>query len=82
MKRGGRVIYGGKLGKNSEVLINYFQVSMSFFSINITINKRYVVLCESSGSSSSFTVTYIKLLITIFICWCYSSGLIYLYLNH
>ncbi|KAK4764117.1 hypothetical protein SAY87_013555 [Trapa incisa] len=25
MKRGGRVIYGGKLGKNSEVLINYFQ---------------------------------------------------------
>ncbi|KAK4780230.1 hypothetical protein SAY87_016336 [Trapa incisa] len=25
MKRGGRVIYGGKLGKNSEILINYFQ---------------------------------------------------------
>ncbi|XP_031399616.1 ABC transporter G family member 31 [Punica granatum] len=25
MKRGGRVIYGGKLGKNSEVLIDYFQ---------------------------------------------------------
>ncbi|XP_057956194.1 ABC transporter G family member 31 isoform X2 [Malania oleifera] len=26
MKRGGRVIYGGKLGEHSQIMINYFQV--------------------------------------------------------
>lgn len=28
MKRGGRVIYGGKLGNQSQNLIDYFQVSL------------------------------------------------------
>ena len=29
MKRGGRVIYGGKIGKQSDVMIKYFQVTLS-----------------------------------------------------
>lgn len=34
MKRGGQVIYGGKLGKHSQVLVDYFQVLVyAFFDI-------------------------------------------------
>jgi hypothetical protein len=29
MKRGGKVIYGGKLGKKSHIMVNYFQVNLA-----------------------------------------------------
>ena len=32
MKRGGQVIYGGKLGEHSQVMVDYFQVSVLAFS--------------------------------------------------
>jgi len=28
MKRGGRVIYGGKLGVQSQIMVDYFQVRL------------------------------------------------------
>lgn len=31
MKRGGQVIYGGKLGTHSQVLVDYFQVLVLIF---------------------------------------------------
>lgn len=36
MKRGGQVIYGGKIGNQSSVMISYFQVTLpfSYFSYN------------------------------------------------
>ncbi|KAL5776255.1 hypothetical protein ACOSP7_009181 [Xanthoceras sorbifolium] len=30
MKRGGRVIYGGKLGVQSQIMVDYFQVMLIF----------------------------------------------------
>lgn len=36
MKRGGRVIYGGKLGVQSQIMIDYFQVTLQFIT-NIVI---------------------------------------------
>lgn len=30
MKRGGRVIYGGKLGVHSQIMIDYFQVALHY----------------------------------------------------
>ncbi|KAE8039264.1 hypothetical protein FH972_011692 [Carpinus fangiana] len=38
MKRGGRVIYGGKLGVNSQILINYFQEINGILPIPIGYN--------------------------------------------
>ncbi|KAK6145270.1 hypothetical protein DH2020_022090 [Rehmannia glutinosa] len=37
MKRGGRVIYGGKLGERSQTMINYFQVKLSLSSSNLAV---------------------------------------------
>jgi len=33
MKRGGRVIYGGKLGVQSQIMIDYFQVRLESTSV-------------------------------------------------
>lgn len=30
MKRGGRVIYGGRVGERSDILIKYFEVKIMF----------------------------------------------------
>lgn len=37
MKRGGQVIYGGKLGKQSQVMVDYFQVLVLAFSSSALI---------------------------------------------
>ncbi|KAK6122137.1 hypothetical protein DH2020_044127 [Rehmannia glutinosa] len=45
MKRGGRVIYGGKLGERSQTMINYFQVKLSLSSSNLAVE--YFCICPS-----------------------------------
>jgi len=37
MKRGGRVIYGGKLGVHSKIMIDYFQVTLHY-SMHVTLD--------------------------------------------
>lgn len=38
MKRGGRVIYGGKLGEKSQTLIDYFQVTFLYIFLTCIFN--------------------------------------------
>jgi hypothetical protein len=37
MKRGGQIIYGGPLGQNSRLMIEYFQVTLFFNYHNLTL---------------------------------------------
>lgn len=37
MKRGGQVIYGGKLGVQSQIMIEYFQVNLHYMSMTINL---------------------------------------------
>lgn len=46
MKRGGRVIYGGKLGERSQTMIDYFQVRLKYIINYLTFAYiSYVPMC-------------------------------------
>ena len=45
MKRGGRVIYGGKLGVHSQIMIDYFQVTINR-PVILILNLYSSLLCK------------------------------------
>lgn len=47
MKRGGRVIYGGKLGVQSQIMIDYFQVITTIITTTISLLLQPLVSCYS-----------------------------------
>lgn len=51
MKRGGRVIYGGKLGTNSQIMIDYFQVFLRLLLFSSSFRSFFEL--QSSHSSLS-----------------------------
>lgn len=45
MKRGGQVIYGGKIGNQSDVMIKYFQVTFFFnYFLHNLIHSHFLVV--------------------------------------
>lgn len=44
MKRGGRVIYGGKLGVQSQIMTDYFQVRLESSSVLLFLVLLFVQL--------------------------------------